>query len=63
MIMHFINDCILYKYAICITRSSGHSAPFLLAPAAVWGALRAPNGHLDHSGGLWPPLHYNMIIF
>ena len=25
-----------------MTRSSGHSAPFLLAPAEGWGALQAP---------------------
>ena len=39
------------------TRSSGRSAPFLLAPAEGWGALRAPNGPSGRSRGLRPPLN------
>ena len=36
---------ISFHYIILfVYRSSGRSAPFLLAPAEGWGALRAPNG-------------------
>ena len=35
-------------------RSSGRSAPFLLAPAEGWGALRAPNSPLGCSRAFGP---------
>ena len=49
---------ISFHYIILfVYRSSGRSAPFLLAPAEGWGALWAPNGPSGRSGGLRPPLH------
>ena len=49
---------ISFHYIILfVYRSSGRSAPFLLAPAEGGGALRAPNGPSGRSRGLWPSLH------
>jgi len=41
-----IREAVYENYKM--TRSSGCSAPFLLAPARGWGALWAPNSPLGH---------------
>merc|ERR1712115_625261 len=42
---------VLYSIVLYYTRSSGRSAPLLLAPAEGWGALRAPRPF----GPFWGP--------